>query len=92
MPTTIRGLLAAPLTAACLAAPLAFALPLAALAGEISGTVAQVDPDTRTMVLESGEAFTLAADVAVEEIQPGAQVVVTYTDGTTEATEIVPAG
>ena len=69
----------------------ALALPLAALAGEISGTVAQVDPDARTLILESGEAFTLAADVAVEEIAPGVEVVVTYTDGTTEATAVTPA-
>ena len=73
------------------AAALALAMPLAALAGEISGVVAQVDPDARTMILESGEAFTLAAEVAVEEIAPGTEVVVVYTDGTTEATSVTPA-
>ena len=80
------------LQAALAGAALALAMPLAALAGEISGTVAQVDPDARTMILESGEAFTLAEDVAVEEIAPGTQVVVTFTDGTTEATAVTPAG
>ena len=76
---------------ALLAAPLAlFALP--AIAGQVQGTVAQVDPDARTMILETGEAFTLAETVDVEALAPGAPVVVTFTDGTTEATEIVPAG
>ena len=83
MSKIIRAALAAPI--------LALAMPLAALAGEVSGTVAQVDPDARTLILESGEAFTLAEDVALEEISPGLQVVVTYTDGTTEATAVVPA-
>ena len=81
--TTIRtALLVAPF--ALLAAP--------AFAGEVQGTVAQVDPDARTMVLETGEAFTLAESVDVETLEPGTAVLVTFTDGTTEATEIVPAG
>ena len=79
------------LRAALVAPVLALAMPLAASAGEVSGVVAQVDADARTLILETGEAFTLAEGIVVEEIVPGTQVVVTYTDGTTEATEIVPA-
>lgn len=83
--TKIRNaLLALPLTLPLIAVP--------AMAGEVQGTVAQVDPDARTIVLETGEAFTLADTVAVEELAPGAPVIVTFTDGTTEATEVVPAG
>ena len=84
---TLRNtLLALPLTlpVALLAAP--------AIAGQVQGTVAQVDPAARTMVLETGEAFTLAESVEVETLVPGTPVVVTFTDGTTEATEIAPAG
>ena len=80
---------------ALLALPLALPLGLLAapaFAGEVQGTIAQVDPDARTMVLETGEAFTLAETVDVETLQPGVAVLVTFTDGTTEATEILPAG
>ena len=76
---------------ALLAAPFAL-LAAPAIAGQVQGTVAQIDPDARTMVLETGEAFTLSESVDVEALEPGASVVVTFTDGTIEATEIVPAG
>ena len=76
---------------ALLALPLAL-LAAPALAGEVQGTVAQIDPASRTMMLETGEAFTIAEGVDVETLTPGTVVVVTFTDGTTEATEVVPAG
>ena len=63
-----------------------------AYAGEISGTVASVDPEERTLVLDSGETFTLAEEVSLEGIQPGLPVTVTFEDGTTEATAIQPVG
>ena len=63
-----------------------------AYAGEISGTVASVDPEGRTLVLDSGETFTLADEVSLEGIQPGLPVTVTFDDGTTEATAIQPVG
>ena len=68
------------------------ALIAAAHAGETSGIVASVDPEGRTLVLDSGETFTLVDEVSLEGIQPGVPVVVTFNDGTTEATAIQPAG
>ena len=70
----------------------ALALITAAYAAEMTGVVVQVDPDARTIVLESGETFSIMDGVALEEIQPGTQVVVTYDDGTTNATAVTPAG
>ena len=67
------------------------ALVASAYAGEVSGTVASVDPEGRTLVLDSGETFTLVDEVSLEGIQPGLPVVVTFNDGTTEAIAIQPA-
>ena len=67
-------------------------LMTAAFAAEATGVVAAIDPAARMIVLESGETFTLADGVEVEGLEPGAQVVITYEDGTTNATQIVPAG
>ena len=74
------------------AAAATLALMTAAFAAEAQGVVAAVDPDARTLVLESGETFTLADGVILDGVEPGAQVVVTYEDGTTTATQIAPAG
>ena len=68
------------------------ALVSAAFAGEMSGVIANVDPDARTLVLESGETFTIGEEVVLDGLAPGTQVVVTYDDGTTNATAITPAG
>ena len=68
------------------------ALTAAAFAAEVEGVVANVDPSTRTLVLESGEAFVLAEDVVIDGLAPGAVVVVTFEDGTTNATAVAPAG
>lgn len=73
-------------------AAVTLALIGAAFAGEAQGVVASVDPDARTLVLESGETFLLGDDVAMEMLEPGTQVVVTFEDGTTNATAVTPAG
>ena len=70
----------------------ALAMITAAFAAEATGVVASVDPDARTIVLESGETFTVAEEVPLEAIAPGVQVLVAYDEGTTVATEIAPAG
>ena len=67
------------------------AMMAAATAGEMTGTVASVDPEGRTLVLDTGATFTLADEVSLEGIEPGASVTVTFDDGTTEATAIAPA-
>lgn len=68
------------------------ALITSSFAGEVSGTVAVVDPEQRTLTLETGEVFTLADEVSLEGIQPGVNVMVTFDDATTEATAIEPVG
>ena len=73
-------------------AAVTLALITAAFAGEVQGVVAQVDPDARMLMLESGETFALAEDISVEGLEPGTQVVVTFEDGTTNATSVAPAG
>lgn len=60
----------------------------AAFAAEVEGVVTNFDPATRMIVLESGAAFTLAEGVQLDSLQPGGRVVVTYDDGTTDATAV----
>ena len=74
------------------AAALTLALVGSAFAAEVAGVLATVDADARTIVLESGETFLLSDEVSLEGLAPGTQVVVTYEDGTTNATAITPAG
>ena len=74
------------------AAAVTLALVSAAFAGEIEGTVANVDPDARMLVLESGETFALPEGLDVATLEPGTQVIVTFEDGTTNATSVAPAG
>lgn len=74
-----------------LAAIASLLMAATAYAAELSGTVASVDPEGRTLVLDTGETFTLADEVSLEGIQPGLPVTVTFNDGTTEATAIEPA-
>ncbi|WP_322989356.1 MULTISPECIES: DUF1344 domain-containing protein [unclassified Hoeflea] len=59
-----------------------------ALAGEIEGVVSNYDPATRMIVLESGEAYRLTDGVQLDGLEPGGTVVVTYNDGTTDATSV----
>jgi hypothetical protein len=60
----------------------------AALAGEVEGVVTNYDPATRMIVLESGEAFRLGDGVELDGLQPGGKVVITFDDGTTDATSV----
>ena len=60
----------------------------AAFAGEVEGVVTNYDPATKMIVLESGEAFRLADGVDLDGLQPGGKVVITYDDGTTDATSV----
>jgi hypothetical protein len=60
----------------------------AAYAAEVEGVVTNYDPATKMIVLESGEAFTIADGVQLDGLQPGGKVVITYDDGTTDATAV----
>lgn len=60
----------------------------AAYAAEVEGVVTNYDPATKMIVLESGEAFTVADGVALDGLQPGGKVVITHEDGSTDATAV----
>lgn len=60
----------------------------AAYAAEIEGVITNYDPATKMIVLESGEAFRVADGVQLDNLQPGGKVVITYDDGTTDATAV----
>lgn len=64
------------------------ALTGAAFAGEATGTVQSVDPATRTITLEDGSNYVAAEGVAIEDLAAGDQVVITFDDGTTNATAV----
>ena len=52
-----------------------------------------VDPATRTLTLEDGNSFVLGDAVAIDSLQPGSDVTVSYEekDGQKTATEVKPA-
>ena len=60
----------------------------AAFAGEVEGVVSNYDPATRMIVLESGEAYRLTDGVEPDGLEPSGKVVITYDDGTTDATSV----
>lgn len=60
----------------------------AAHAAEVEGVVTNYDPATKMIVLESGETFSVADGVQLDNLQPGGKVVITYDDGTTDATAV----
>lgn len=60
----------------------------AAFAGTAEGVVQSVDPATRTITLEDGQAFVAADAVDLGSIEPGASVMVSYDDGTNTATDV----
>ena len=70
-------------------------LGFAGVAGaeEANGKITSVDLEARTIALESGETFTVGEGVAIEELQPGADVTVSYEmkDGANVASEVKPA-
>lgn len=64
----------------------------AALADEATGTIESLDQEEMTLVLDTGETFTLTEDVSIEGLEAGAQVTVAYEeeDGRFMATAIEP--
>lgn len=60
----------------------------AAFAGEVEGVVSSYDEATRMIVLESGEAYRIADGIDLDGLQTGGKVVITYNDGTTDATSV----
>lgn len=73
-------------------AALAFVFSAAvAHADEATGTVASVD--SYNLILEDGTTFTLGEGVMIENLQPGAEVTVSYEerDGQMVATEVAPS-
>jgi Cu/Ag efflux protein CusF len=65
----------------------------AALAEEAMGKIQAVDPATRTLTLEDGSSFILGEAVAIDSLQPGSDVTVSFEekDGQKTATEVKPA-
>ncbi len=65
----------------------------AALAEEAMGKIQAVDPATRTLTLEDGNSFILGEAVAIDSLQPGSDVTVSYEekDGQKTATQVTPA-
>ena len=65
----------------------------AALAEEAMGKIQAVDPATHTLTLEDGNSFILGEAVAIDSLQPGSDVTVSYEekDGQKTATEVKPA-
>lgn len=64
------------------------AFSTAAFAGQMEGKVQAVDEATRTIMLEDGSSYVAADGVAIEELAAGDAVVVTYDDGTNNATAV----
>jgi hypothetical protein len=64
-----------------------------ALAEEASGTVMAVDPASRMIQLDDGAVYSVSEDVAIEALQPGTEVTVSYEEqnGENVITEVVPA-
>lgn len=49
-----------------------------AFAAEVQGTVQTVDPQSGTLVLEDGSTFTIGEELAIDNLAPGDQIVVSY--------------
>ncbi len=64
------------------------AFSTAVFAGEMEGKIQSVDQSTRTIVLEDGSSYVAAEGVAIEELAEGDSVVVTFDDGTNNATAV----
>jgi hypothetical protein len=62
----------------------------AVLADEATGTIESFDQEAMMLTLDTGETFTLAEDVSIEGLEPGAEVTVAYEeeDGRFTATAI----
>ena len=64
------------------------AMVATAYAGQIQGVVKAFDPATKTVTLEDGSAYVLAAGVMPEGIAAGAKVQVTFDDTSKAATAV----
>lgn len=64
-----------------------------ASAEDVSGKIQAVDPTARTIQLEDGTIFTAAEGVALDALQPGTEVTVSFEekDGQKMATAVTPA-
>lgn len=71
-----------------IAAATVAAFTTAAFAGQMEGKVQSVDESSRTIMLEDGSSYVAADGVAIEELAEGDSVVVTYDDGTNNATAV----
>ena len=70
-----------------------FTFASVAQAEEASGRVQSADPATGTLMLEDGTIFTVDEGIAIETLQPGTEVTVSYEEenGTKRATSVLPA-
>jgi len=66
-----------------------------AFAEETQGTISEIDQASGTIVLDSGDTFTLQEGVSMEGLQPGAEVTVSFeydeASGRAVATSVTPA-
>ena len=60
----------------------------AAYAAEVEGTVQEVDPVARIIVLDNGLTLSVSEDLAIEQIPAGAKVKVTYEEDSATVTAI----
>ncbi len=76
------------------AAALLVASSLAALAAEVDGSIASVDPGTNTITLTDGNTYTLPAGVSAAALQAGTKVRVIYqqdAEGKFVASDVQPS-
>ena len=53
-------------------------LSAGASADEATGRIQAMDVQTRTILLDDGQAYVLSEDVAIESLQPGTEIKVSY--------------
>ncbi len=68
------------------AAVAAFVTP--AFAGQMEGKVEAVDESTRTIMLDDGSTYVAADGVEISGLAAGDSIIVTYDDGTNNATAV----
>ncbi len=66
-----------------LAATLMVATLGSAFAEDMQGVIQAVDPATRQMLFEDGTIFVVSEGVAMEELQPGLEIVVSFDESAT---------
>lgn len=57
-------------------------------AASVEGTILSVDSELRTVTMETGEIWNLSEFVALDGIEPGQIVRITYEDTTVDATAV----